>query len=339
MIFRVIDEKGEELAMGRDLVELRAQLGVKARRSFTESAGSHFERKGLAAWDFGELPEIMEVERAGQKIVGFPALADEGDSVSLVLVDTEREAELATRRGLRRLFRLAAPEQVKYLARNLPGLSEMALRYVLLLEGQGVRGDKASVTERLREELVAAACDRAFFVDSEPVRERKAFDARVVKAKTRLAEVANELCRLTAEILTAHQALRTRLSEPRYAAWPRAIGDIRAQLKSMLSEGFIVSVPFEHLKHYPRYLEAVGVRLDKLASNPERDADWQQRLARFSQMLSTRLEQDRLRGVRDPKVEEFRWMLEELRVSLWAQQLKTPHPVSIKRLEKYWAEL
>ena len=339
MNFRVVDEKGEELAMGRDLVELRAQLGVKARRSFTESAGSQFERKGLTAWDFGELPESMEVERAGQKIVGFPALADEHDSVSLVLVDTEREAELATRRGLRRLFRLAAPEQVKYLARNLPGLSEMSLRYALLLEEQGVRGDKASVTERLREELVAAACDRAFFVDAEPVRDRKAFEGRVVKAKTRLAEVANELCRLTAEILTAHQALRARLNEPRYAAWPRAIGDIRAQVKALLAEGFIVSVPFEHLKHTPRYLEAVGVRLDKLASNPERDANWQQQLLRFSQMLSTRQEQDRLRGVRDPKVEAFRWMLEELRVSLWAQQLKTPYPVSFKRLEKYWAEL
>jgi ATP-dependent helicase HrpA len=339
MNFRVVDERGGELAMGRDLVELRAQLGVKAQRSFTESAGSQFERKGLIAWDFDELPEIMEVERSGRKIVGFPALVDEGDSVSLVLVDTEREAESAIRRGLRRLFRLAAPEQVKYLARNLPGLSEMSLRYALLLEEQGVRGDKTSVTERLREELISAACDRAFFVDEEPVRNRKAFEARVVKAKTRLAEVANELCRLTNEILAGHQALRSRLNESRYGAWPRAIAEIRGQLKALLAEGFIVSVPFEHLKHYPRYLEAIGVRLDKLASNPERDANWQQQLARFAQMLSTRQEQDRLRGVRDPKVEEFRWMLEELRVSLWAQQLKTPYPVSFKRLEKYWEEL
>jgi len=187
--------------------------------------------------------------------------------------------------------------------------------------------------------LINAACDRAFFVDQEPVRDRKAFEARVVKAKTRINEVANELCRLTAEILTDYQSLRARLNEPRHAAYSRAVADIRAQLKALLPDGFIVSVPFEHLKHYPRYLEAIGVRLDKLPSNPERDADWQQRLARFAQMLSARQEQDRLRGVRDPEVEEFRWMLEELRVSLWAQQLKTPYPVSFKRLEKYWAEL
>jgi ATP-dependent helicase HrpA len=339
MNFRVVDEQGNELAMGRDLVALRAQLGVKAQRSFTEAAASQFERRGLSAWDFDELPEIMEIERGGRRIIGFPALVDEGNSVSLVLLDTELEAQAATRRGLRRLFRLAVPEQVKYLARNLPGLSEMSLRYALLLEEQGVRSDKASVGDRLREELLAASCDRAFFVDGEPVRERRTFEARVVKARTRLVEVTNELCRLTGEILNRYQQLRTRLGEPRFAAFTRAIADIRAQLKALLPQGFIADVPFERLKHYPRYLDAVGMRLDRLPSNPERDAHWQQQLARFWQMYATRVEQDRLRGVRDPKVEEFRWMLEELRVSLWAQQLRTPYPVSFKRLEKYWAEL
>jgi ATP-dependent helicase HrpA len=339
MNFSVVDDKGRELANGRDLIQLRDELGVKARRSFTESAGAAFERKGMSGWDFDELPEIMEVERGGRKIVGFPALVDDGDSVSLVLLDTEAEAESATRKGLRRLLRFALPEQVKFLARNLPGLTEMSLRYALLLEEQGSRGDKASVTDRLREELITAACDRAFFVDDAPLRRKADFDARVVKAKARLVEVANELCRLTGEILAEYQALRTRFSEPRYAAWPRAVADMRAQLKALLADGFVVNVPFERLKHVPRYLRAIGGRLDKLASNPERDANWQQQMIRYAQMLATRLEQDRLRGVREPKVEEFRWMLEELRVSLWAQQLKTPYPVSFKRLDKFWADL
>jgi ATP-dependent helicase HrpA len=215
----------------------------------------------------------------------------------------------------------------------------MSLRYALLLEEQGSRGDRASVTDRLREELITAACDRAFFVDDAPMRKKADFDARVVKAKARLVEVANELCRLTGEILAEYQALRIRFNEPRYAAWPRALADMRAQLKALLADGFVVNVPFERLKHVPRYLRAIGGRLDKLASNPERDANWQQQLTRYAQMLAARQEQDRLRGVRDPKVDEFRWMLEELRVSLWAQQLKTPYPVSFKRLDKYWAEL
>jgi ATP-dependent helicase HrpA len=171
------------------------------------------------------------------------------------------------------------------------------------------------------------------------VRDRKAFEARVAKAKVRLVEVANELCRITGETLAQYQTLRARLNDPRFAAWPRTLADIRSHLGVLLGERFIVNTPFERLRHFPRYLQAVGVRLDKLASNPERDADWQQQLTRFWQMYTTRIEQDRLRGVSDDAVEEFRWMQEELRVSLWAQQLKTPYPVSFKRLEKYWAGL
>ncbi len=344
MNFRIVDDRGEEIAMGRDLVSLRKDLGVMAMRSFTETAATQFERKGLRRWEFDELPEMMEVERDGGSVVGFPAIVDEGDSVALTLVDTEAEAQRATRAGLRRLLRLTLPEQFKYLSRNLPGLTEMSLRYALLLEDQGSRGDKASVSDRLRDELIEATCDRAFFVDTGaddagPVRDRKAFEARVAKAKVRLAEVANELCRLVAEILAQYATLRTRLDDARFAAWPRAIADIRNQLALLLAPRFVVTTPFERLRHFPRYLQAIGVRLDKLASNSDRDANWHQQLARFREMYTTRLEQDRLRGVSDPKLEEFRWMLEELRVSLWAQQLKTPYPVSFKRLERYYSEL
>ncbi len=344
MNFRIVDDRGEEIAMGRDLVSLRKDLGVMAMRSFTETAATQFERKGLRRWEFDELPEMMEVERDGGSVVGFPAIVDEGDSVALTLVDTEAEAQRATRAGLRRLLRLTLPEQFKYLSRNLPGLTEMSLRYALLLEDQGSRGDKASVSDRLRDELIEATCDRAFFVDTGaddagPVRDRKAFEARVGKAKVRLAEVANELCRLVGEILAQYATLRTRLDDARFAAWPRAIADIRNQLALLLAPRFVVTTPFERLRHFPRYLQAIGVRLDKLASNSDRDANWHQQLARFREMYTTRLEQDRLRGVSDPKLEEFRWMLEELRVSLWAQQLKTPYPVSFKRLERYYSEL
>ncbi len=344
MNFRIVDDRGEEIAMGRDLVSLRKDLGVMAMRSFTETAATQFERKGLRRWEFDELPEMMEVERDGGSVVGFPAIVDEGDSVALTLVDTEAEAQRATRAGLRRLLRLTLPEQFKYLSRNLPGLTEMSLRYALLLEDQGSRGDKASVSDRLRDELIEATCDRAFFVDTGaddagPVRDRKAFEARVAKAKVRLAEVANELCRLVGEILAQYATLRTRLDDARFAAWPRAIADIRNQLALLLAPRFVVTTPFERLRHFPRYLQAIGVRLDKLASNSDRDANWHQQLARFREMYTTRLEQDRLRGVSDPKLEEFRWMLEELRVSLWAQQLKTPYPVSFKRLERYYSEL
>jgi ATP-dependent helicase HrpA len=345
MNFSIVDENGREIASGRDLPQLRSQLGVKARRTFSAAASAGFERKTLTSWDFDELPEQVEVDRGGRKLVGYPAIADEGRSVALTLLDTEAEAEAATRKGLRRLFLLALPEQMKFLARNLLGFNELQLRYALLFEREGgkqdkgSRHDKSEVAEHLREELIIAICDRAFFVEEEPVRNRKVFEARVAKGKTRLMDVAQEICRIAAEILAEHQALRSKLAQPQHAAWPRAIADIRSQLRELLGPGFLASVPFERLKHYPRYLRAIAVRLDKIASNPERDGNWQQQLARYWQAYQARLAADHSRGLRNPKVEEMRWMLEELRVSLWAQQLKTPYPVSFRRIEKYWSEL
>jgi ATP-dependent helicase HrpA len=339
MNFRIVDEKNAEVASGRDLPALRLQLGVKARRQFTENARGSFERRDVTRWDFGELPEQVEFTRAGQKLTGYPAVVDEGKSVSLVLLDTEHEAEAATRRGLRRLFQLSAVDQVKYLGRNLPGIQEMALRYSLLSELEGKGQDKASAMERLGDEIVQAVCDRAFFVDAEPVRSQAVFDARVVKARTRLVDVANEVCRLVGEILVEVHQLRPRLAQPGAQAWQRFMTDLKAQQKALLVPGFIVSTPYVRLREFPRYLRAMGMRMDKFPSNPARDAQWQDAIAQWTRQWQQRLDTDRARGIRNPRLEEFRWMLEELRVSLWAQQLKTPYPISFKRLEKAWAEL
>jgi ATP-dependent helicase HrpA len=340
MNYKVVDDAGRELAMGRDLPALRAQLGVKARRQFSESAATRFERKGLTAWDFGEIPEQVEFTRGEQTLIGYPALVDDGDSVSLTLLDTEHDAHAAMHKGLRRLFQLAAPEQVKHLARSLPGLQDLALRYALLLELEGARAqEKGAISDRLRQELTDAACDRAFFVEAEPIRDANAFHARVVKAKTRLADVATEVCRVLAEILAEYQAIRPRINQQGVPVWQRAMTDIRNQLKALMPPGFLVSTSLPRLQSYPRYLKAVQVRLDKFSINPAKDAQWMQQLQQWWQAYEGRLKADRARGQFDPKLEEFRWMLEEVRVSLWAQQLKTPYPISFKRLEKYWREL
>jgi ATP-dependent helicase HrpA len=346
MNYRVVDDHGREAACGRDLPELRLQLGVKARRQFTESARGSFERTGVTTWDFGDLPEQVEFVRAGQKLVGYPAIVDEQKSVSLVLLDTEPEADAATRKGLRRLFQLAVVEHVRFVGRNLPQLQDTALKYMLLAElegrsggGSGKGSDRASVQERLADELVTAICDRAFFVESDPVRTPAAFDARVAKAKTRLADVANEVCRVVNEIVTEYHALRPRLQQPGAQAWTKLMNDVRAQLKALLPPGFITSTPWERLRHLPRYLRACAQRLDKFASNPTRDAHWADTIVDWTRRWQARVDVDRARGIRSPALEEFRWMLEELRVSLWAQQLKTPYPVSFKRVERAWGEL
>ena len=325
--------------MGRDIAELRARFGVTARRRFSESAVSQFEREGLLSFDFEELPEQVEFMRRGQKLVGYPALVDEGRSVRLTLLDTEEAAAMATHRGLRRLFQLAASERVKFVARNLPGFQDMALRYALLLELEGGRADKVAVSDRLRDELVDAICDRAFFVEPDPVRTRAVFVERVNKAKMRLSDVAREVCAVVMEIVNEYQSLRPRLNQQGVPIWQRAMNDIRSQLKELLRPGFIMSVPLVRLKHFPRYLKAIQLRLDKFSINPAKDADWQQQIQTWRQAYQARLADDSQRGVQDPRLEEFRWALEELRVSLWGQRLKTPYPISFKRLAKVWSEL
>jgi ATP-dependent helicase HrpA len=186
---------------------------------------------------------------------------------------------------------------------------------------------------------VEAICDRAFFVEDTPVRTKALFLERVNKAKTRMQDVALELCRLALEIFTVYQDVRTKLNTPSPQSWQKALNDVRAQIRELLPQGFLAQVPLSRLRHYPRYLRAILVRIDKIASNPVKDLQWLQEVSRFWQAYRGQLEDNRIRGIHDARLEEFRWMLEELRVSLWAQQLKTPFPVSFKRLEKYWSEL
>ena len=176
-------------------------------------------------------------------------------------------------------------------------------------------------------------------MDSVPIRDAAAFQARAAKAKTRLMDVAGEVCRVMSEILTEYQALRPRINQPGVPVWQRAMTDIRHQLRALLAPGFVVDTPLPRLKHIPRYLKAIQFRLDKFSVNPTKDAQWMQQIQSWRQAWETRVKADRKRGVHDQRLEEFRWTLEELRVSLWAQQLKTPAPVSFKRLEKQWAEL
>ena len=176
-------------------------------------------------------------------------------------------------------------------------------------------------------------------MEDDAVRDAAAFQTRVNKAKTRLNDVASEVCRVMSEILTEYQALRPRINQPGVPVWLRAMTDIRNQLKELLKPQFVVTTPLPRLKHYPRYLKAIQFRLDKFSINPAKDAQWMQQIQSWWQAWQGRVQADRQRGTWEPGLEEFRWMLEELRVSLWAQQLKTPYPVSFKRLEKAWTEL
>ena len=323
MNYRVVDEAGRELATGRDLDALRAKLGEAAQLTFA-GAEPGIERDQVRAWDFGDLPERISFTRGGRSLTGYPALVDEEDSVAIRLFDMPDAAQGAMRDGVRRLLRLALKEQMKQLDKNLPGLTQAAMQL------RAVAG-----AAELKEDLVSAICDRAFIGEDELPRTQSGFEAQKERARTRLPAVRDAACRMLAAIADEYHRTSLRLGQVP-AAFHRVAADARAQLQRLVYPGFLGATPWERLQHIPRYLKAIAVRLDKYAANPERDSMHAAGISALWKLYEERSEKLRRSGVADEALAAFRWQIEELRVSLFAQELKTPHPVSVKRLRKLW---
>ena len=322
--YRVIDESGRELAQGRDLVALKAQLGEAAQLTFSTTT-TGIERKDIRSWDFGDLPQTLTFTRAGRKVTGYPALADEGDSVAIQLFDVEQAAQASMRAGVVRLMRFTLKEQMRQLEKNLRGFEQAALQLRSI----------ANVDE-LRADLVSAICDRAFISDDELPRGVKAFEEQVKRARTRLPAVNEAACRMFTTIAMEHHQLSLALGAAKGTVL-RPANDVRAQLQRLVYKGFFNATPWPQLTHLPRYLQAMRMRLAKFPANAERDAKHAASIAQLWGRYEMRLDQQQKAGMVDPRLLEFRWHIEELRVSLYAQELKTPYPVSYKRLDKLWS--
>jgi ATP-dependent helicase HrpA len=358
MNFRVVDEHGRFLAVSRNLAALRAQLGGSARGSFQAAlhkagvgrappvalpagtsaapaaaqpvaspavtAAATLRRAGerFTGWSFGTLPELLELAvgaRGEETLVGYPALVDVGDAVTLEVFDEPEKAAQAHRAGLRRLFALALREPLKALERSLPDPQRLAMLYLPF-----------GTAEALRAELAAAVLERACL--GEPLPDSpEAFAARVAEARPRLVLIGQELARTLLALLSEHAALQKKLAAAK--GFPAVLADVTRQLAALLPRGFLAATDAAHLPHLVRYLRAASVRLDKLRDDPDRDARTMAQIAPLLQNLARA--QERLRGGHDPRLQEFRWLLEELRVSLYAHE-RTPMPVSVKRLQKVW---
>jgi len=323
MNFRIVDEHGRQLEMGRNLAQLRAELGQKAGDQFAELARADARSEKVTAWEFGDLEEVMEVRRGSQTLIGYPGLVDHGDSVSFEIFDSADKAREAHRPGLRRLFRLQLKEQARHIEKNLPGSQAMVFQFAAFGE-----------VAELKEQLLAAVFDRACMQEPWP-RTRAEFDRRRDEARSRVTLLAQEIARLVGTILAEHTLLQKKLQQAS-RAFPEACRDIQESTARLLSKRFVDETPYERLQHFPRYLKAAGLRLDKLRADPRRDA----RLAAELTPLRAQWLRDQAKqlksGSPDPQLEQFRWLLEELRVQLFAQELKTPVPVSVKRLSKMW---
>ena len=280
------------------------------------------------AWSFGAFTETREVQRAGQKITLFNALVDDGDAVVLRAFDTRDAAQAAHRGGLCRLFMLLLKDQVKYLEKNLPDAQRLGMLFMT------PNSPFSGTQQELQQQILSTTFERCCLNDPLPANEAE-FAARGKEAKNRLLLIAQEIARLTGNILGEYQAVQKSL--PQLKAYPQAAQDVRAQLEWLLHKRFIAETPYERLQHVPRYLKAIGLRIEKLRTNPARDAQCMAQMQPLSQAWQ-KLRQAQ-QGRYDPRVDEFAWLLQELRVSLFAQELKTPVIVSVKRLGKMLATL
>ncbi len=277
----------------------------------------------LTDWTFGELPELMEIQRGGHTLIGFPALVDKATHVEIDIFDEPDVAATKHRVGLRRLVALQIREPLKYLEKNIPDLQKMAMAYMSL-----------GTADELRDQIVDVALDRAYLNEPLPS-DAASFKARVEEGRTRLNLIAQEVARLAGTVLTEYAAATRKLKD---AKPPKDVADdVAAQLQRLMPKRFVSSTPYAQLQHFPRYLKGITLRLDKLKGDPSRDAQRMAELRPLDQRLVRRLAE--LKGTHDARTDEFRWLLEELRISLFAQELRTPQPVSVKRLEKVWAQI
>jgi ATP-dependent helicase HrpA len=287
------------------------------------------------AWTFGELPELLEIQKpgsGGQTLIGFPALIDAGDAVTVEVFDEPEVAAAKHRAGLRRLFALQIKDALKYLEKNIPDLQKMAVSYMNV--GKADNGSGGGTIEELREQIIAVALDRAFLLDPLPTDEF-AFKRRIEEGRGRLTLIANEVARMAGVILLEYAAAARKIKDTKNA--PDATADAQQQINRLIPKKFLQATPWDRLQHLARYLKAITLRLDKYRADPARDAA---RLAelRPQEQRYWRLVAER-KGAQDERMQEFRWLLEELRVSFFAQELRTPQPVSVKRLDKAWAQL
>ncbi len=301
-------------------------------RTASEGATASAPPAKHTAWTFGELPELLEIRKAGQSLIGFPALIDHITHVEIEVFDEPDVAARKHRAGLRRLIALQIRDALKYLEKNIPDLQKMSVAYMLV--GRTAEGAGGGTAEELRDQIIDLALDRAFLAEPLPA-DAQAFTRRLEEGRSRLTLIANEIARSAATVLIDYTAAVRKLKDAR--APKEVADDIAAQLSRLVPKRFLFATPWAQLTHLPRYLKAVVMRLDKLRADPARDT---QRLAelrpldqRFWRFTAER------KGVHDARLGDFRWLLEELRVSLFAQELRTPQPVSVKRLEKVWSQI
>ncbi|WP_431483789.1 ATP-dependent RNA helicase HrpA [Pseudomonas solani] len=328
MNIEVVDARGKFLGEGRDLAELTARFAEASQAALAIPQGDKAQ-KAVEAKVFAEVAEKTQQKIAGLSMTVYPALVEEGGVVKEHRFPTQAEAEYQHRRALQRLLLQQLAEPAKFLRGKLPGLTELGLLY----------RDMGRV-DALVEDILLASLDSCILEgETNLPRDGAALASLAEKKRGAWAEHAERLARLVLDILKLWHGLQKRFKGRIDLAQAVALNDIKAQLGNLVYPGFVRETPGEWLKELPRYLKAIEQRFDKIGAQLQRDRVWSGELAGYWEQYQARLAKHAQEGKRDSELQTFRWMLEEYRVSLFAQQLGTKMAVSDKRLNKQWTQV
>ncbi|WP_448626664.1 ATP-dependent RNA helicase HrpA [Geodermatophilus sp. URMC 64] len=321
--FRVLDDAQRPLATGKDLAALKAEVAPQARAGLARAA-SDLERTGLTSWELGSLPRTVEVRRGAHVVTAYPALVDEGTTVGVRVVATEAEASRLTWAGARRLLVLAAGSPARQVVKSLSPRTRLALQFNPDGEIPALVDD---VVDAAAGELIAAA--------GGPPRDEAAFAALVERARAELPPLTTEGVRRVEAVLTQAREVAVALgAAPGRRVPETAIADLRRQMGGLLHRRFVTETGLRRLPDVVRYLRAMAHRLEKLPANAARDAVWMEQVSAVTEEYEQLRARVPATGAPDDPVTRIRWMIEELRVGLFAQGIGTPRPISEQRVYK-----
>jgi ATP-dependent helicase HrpA len=331
---QVVDVAGKVIAQGRDIVSLQNELGPAATAVFSNQRNSPWHRDGLTNWDFGDLPESVPLRSGELTLPAYPALVDQGATAGLRLLDTPDAARKAHAAGLRRLFSLGVQRKLKSQVEWLPGGDQL---FVL---AAALPGSPENGRRDFRGEVTDLVARRACLVTGFGPRTKSAFDRWSEECRERVGLAVQDATALLPPLIHAFTAARRAIDSLTDRRWSPAVAEGRSHLKQLVSIGFLCATPWEWLVHFPRYLQGAERRFNKLPrAGLAGDAAAYNQLQPWLEAYADRRADLERRQIADPMLDAFRWLLEEFRVSLFAQELGTAAPVSSKRLQTYWNQV
>jgi ATP-dependent helicase HrpA len=326
---KVVDEKGKVLDESRDLQALQHRYAEQVSAALQQGPGEKWGRDGITRWDFGELHESIRLRQAGGiEVEAYPALKDQGESVSLTVVTHKVEADELSVNGIVRLALIALVEPVRFARKQMPDIDRSVIYVAKLMDKRA-----------LQDQCIHQAIRQLMALDESLPRTEPDFKQRLERCRASLVGRAEEVARFAFGCHQQYHEIQKQLKGRIDLSEAVVLNDVKSQLSHLMVPNYLAITSWQALQHYPRYLKAITMRLEKFRRNLAKERLWSEELGRYWQQYQSRLEQHQKNGVADAELGLFRWMLEEYRVSLFAQQLGTQYPVSEKRIKQQWQKV